>query len=103
VALMALLFQDCLHIRKLQVFSDSRVSLIINGKVACTVCRLFPLLRQIKEFIAGLEWFKCTHIYRELNEDVDRISKEALELGSDAFVTQEYVVNNFIAEFNIRL
>lgn len=95
---------DSLHVRKLQVFGNSRVVIDwINGSAGCQVRRLRPLMRQVREFIENMDWFNCKHILHDLNEEADILSKEALVLDEGDFVLQEFQDDQFISEYNIRL
>jgi hypothetical protein len=50
-----------------------------------------------------MEWISFNHILRELNEMVDKISKEVLSLEYGAFIVQEFVDNKFFEEMNFHL
>jgi hypothetical protein len=75
----------------------------INGMIDFQVRRLHPIMRQVREFIDNLEWFSCKHILRELNEDANWLSKEALDLDVDTFILQEFFDNQNINEMNFTL
>jgi hypothetical protein len=55
-------------------------------KVACLVAQK----SQEKDFLSGLNWLLCRHVYHELNEAVDKLSKEALELQDGTLCFQEF-------------
>jgi ribonuclease HI len=99
-ALWAMLLRaDMLHLRKLQVFGDSQVVVDwINSVSACQIRRPRPLMRQVRDFIDNLEWFSCKHIFRELNEKADKLSKVALSLDVGAFILQDFFEDPFIKE-----
>jgi ribonuclease HI len=91
-AIWALIFLAIsLNLRKLQIFGDSLVVVDwMNGKVQIQVASLQPIMIRIRELLGELEWFSCSHVYRELNQKADQLSKEALELEAGAFSYQEF-------------
>jgi ribonuclease HI len=94
-AIWALVFLTIsLNLRKLQIFGDSQVVVDwINGKTHIQVARLQPVMNMIREMLGELEWYSCSHVYRELNQKVDQLSKEALEMEFGAFFYQEFQNN----------
>jgi len=48
---------------------------------------------QVRYFIDNMEWFSCKHILQELNQEVERLSKEAMELDVGAYILQELYEN----------
>jgi hypothetical protein len=49
-----------------------------------------PLLSHIHSYIDELECYSFSHIYREVNLEADKWSKEALTLDVGAFISQEF-------------
>lgn len=90
--LWVLLFMvGSLNLCKVHIFGDSKIVVDwINGKSEIQVACLAARKAQVREFLAGLDWFSCKHIYRELNSEVDKLSKEALELQDGTFCFQEF-------------
>jgi ribonuclease HI len=70
-------------IKKVQIFGDSKLVVDwVNRKVSMDDIRLNFLLQDIQQDLNAMEWYSCNHIYRELNSQVDALSKEALALPS---------------------
>lgn len=58
---------------------------------------------QIRELIDNLEWFTCSHILRELNSDVDALSKDGLSYEVTSFYLQEFSENLLVEDWFFRL
>jgi len=64
--------------RHLQIYGDSKI--IINWFNNITTCHAYTLKTILEDIIflkTHLDHVACTHIYREHNEGVDKLSKEA--------------------------
>eukprot|EP00253_Pinus_taeda_P015021 PITA_15021 len=73
------------HIFTIQIFGDSlNVINWVNGNSRCQNYLLRPLLDEIMVLKQSFNGFFLEHIYRNRNEDADKLSKEALlqDLGS---------------------
>jgi ribonuclease HI len=103
--LWALLFQaDYLQIHKLQVFGDSQVVIDwINGLTCFQVRRLRPLMSQIRDFIANMDWFNCKHILLELNEEVDFYPRRLWRWSMGILFFRSFMMIILSTEFNIIL
>eukprot|EP00253_Pinus_taeda_P020147 PITA_20147 len=68
-----------------QIFGDSaNVVNWVNGKFICRNYMLLPLLEEVQSLKAHFNIFSIAHIFREKNEEADRLSKAGLQqvLGS---------------------
>ena len=73
--------KDC---KKITVYGDSKhVINWINGTQRCNNIRLANIVEDIKTLQKVFYSFSCQHVYREINEEVDRASKEGthMEVG----------------------
>jgi hypothetical protein len=64
-----------------------------NQKATVSDVRLEPLLRDIKLSMQSFEWLSFNHIFRELNEKSNSLSKEALSLLVGALGFYEFLDN----------
>eukprot|EP00253_Pinus_taeda_P033361 PITA_33361 len=68
------------HIFTIQIFGDSlNVIKWVNGNSRCQNYMLRPLLEEIMIIKQSFNVFYLDHIYRNRNEDADKLSKEALQ------------------------
>ena len=79
---MALIFAltDAIDLgeKQCQAFSDSQLLCEqINGNYKVKNQNIFPLFVLAKELISKFEKFTITHIRRELNQNADKLAKEA--------------------------
>jgi hypothetical protein len=69
-----------LNLRKMQFFDDSKVIIDwVNGKSKLHVVNLNTRKQQICSFLGEIEWFSCSHVFRELNS----ATEQAIKRGSD--------------------
>jgi hypothetical protein len=89
-ALWALLFMvSSLNLRKVHIFGDSKIVVDwVNGKDEIQVACLAAQKAHVS--MASLDWYLCKHMYQELNSEVNKLSKEALQLQDGSFCFQEY-------------
>eukprot|EP00253_Pinus_taeda_P034856 PITA_34856 len=67
------------HICVIQIFGDSlNVVKWVNGNSRCQNYMLRPLLEEILSLKQSFNHFSIAHIYRDRNEDADRLSKDGL-------------------------
>ena len=67
--------------RQLQVFGDSMVVINwINKTHKCRIASLNALSEEITRSLSFFETISFTHVYREQNKEVDRLSKKGLTL-----------------------
>lgn len=67
------------HICAIQIFGDSlNVVKWVNGNSRCQNYMLRPLLEEILSLIQSFNHFSIAHIYKDRNEDADRLSKDGL-------------------------
>ena len=67
--------------RALNVFGDSMN--VINWTMGTQMCRnllLTNMLATISDIIGSFDSFSCRHVYREVNREADKASKEGLRL-----------------------
>eukprot|EP00253_Pinus_taeda_P008165 PITA_08165 len=68
------------HIFAIQIFGDSlNVIKWVNGINRCQNYMLRPLLEEVMNLKQSFNSFYLDHIYRNRNEDADKLSKEALQ------------------------
>lgn len=68
------------HIFAIQIYGDSmNVVNWVNGKYRCQHYMLMPLLEEIQTLKLLFNVFSIDHIYRDCNEEADRLSKEGLQ------------------------
>lgn len=68
-------------VHMLQIFGDSKI--IINwenGFQRCHIIRLMPLLEEVMLLKQHFDYISFTHVYRERNIIVDKLSKEGVQL-----------------------
>jgi ribonuclease HI len=76
-----LLLATSLNLCKLQIFNDSQVVIDwVNDKAQVQGSKTTSINEKDQELLSDLEWYTCAHVYRELNQMVDKLSKEALEI-----------------------
>ena len=78
-------------IMKLQVTGDSK--LVIDwakGKISIQNINLANIMQDIRLSFQSFDWMSFQHILRELNVNVDEISKEALQVQRGAFGYYKY-------------
>lgn len=75
----------------------------VNGNFQIQLARLQPLMKRIRELLGELEWFSCAHVYMELNQKADQLSKEALELEVGACFYQEFQNNELVHDMSFDL
>lgn len=74
------------NIFTVQIFGDSlNVINWVNGKYRCQNYMLRPLLEEIQNLKFHFNVFSIDHIYRDRNEEADRLSKEGLQLAVDSW------------------
>lgn len=80
------------HCRHLQLFGDSHIVCNwLNSASHCHTYSLRNILDEAIRLISSFESFDCHHIYRELNSDVDQLSKEAAHSHLDQWLIQEMI------------
>ena len=89
----------------LHFFGDSlNVINWINHTQECRHLRLAHIISSIRQILLRFDSFSCRHVYREINQEVDKASKEGLrmEMGtwlvkeSNAGIVQTYYHRPFI-------
>ena len=96
-----LLFAKEQNFQQLQIFGDSQ--LIINWENEVNHCHLHTLrdiLTDIFSLKSQFDSFACSHIYRERNEIVDRLSKEAAQLNRGQWKIQEFREGIFYSHYH---
>jgi ribonuclease HI len=67
--------------KTLQVFGDSLLIINwVNIVQRCHITRLVPIFEEVMRIITAFDSISFSHIYREQNQLVDRLSKEASQL-----------------------
>ena len=80
-----------IKLNALKVFGDSKFLMDwCNKKLHITNIQLQSILQHIKEERIGYEHLTFDHLYRELNQKVNGLSKEAIFLKDGVLVTQEF-------------
>eukprot|EP00253_Pinus_taeda_P029860 PITA_29860 len=79
------------HIFAIQIFGDSlNVTKWLNGNNRCQNYMLRPLLEEIMILKQSFNVFYLDHIYRNKNEDADKLSKEALQQAMGSWQVTEF-------------
>jgi len=73
------------------------------NKASVASVGLAHILKELKHQINNFEWLSFHHIYRELNEVADKISKEALLLPKGSFIYYENVEGKVTKEMEFQL
>ena len=89
------------NVRDLQICRDSKLTIDwANGKVKINAPHLQRLLRAIRIQLENFNSTSFQHIYRELNEEADKLSKEALLLQLGLMMIKDYendlLVNQYV-------
>lgn len=74
----------------LHLYGDS--SLVINSMNVSFQLQdftLIPLGEQLKVIASTFDFLSYTHIFRELNQDADKLSKEGLQIEVGCWVIEE--------------
>ena len=91
------------NVRNLQIFGDSKLTIDWeNGQLQINAPQLQHLLRAIRSQNENFESISFQHIYRELNVDADKLSKEALLLPPGIMEIKDYE-NNILVNQYVRL
>lgn len=81
-------------LKKLQIMGDSKLVIDwANQKATVSDVSLEPLLRDIKLPMQSFEWLSFSHIFRELDEKANSLSKEALSLPVGELGFYEFLDN----------
>ena len=70
-----------------------------NGQLQINAPHLQHLLRAIRDQMHNFDTISFQHIYRELNVDVDKLSKEALLLPPGLMEVKEYAENLLVNQY----
>lgn len=96
-----LLFALEKHYTSIQIFGDSQLIINwINGSYHYHVHTLRDLLDETIGLKSQFESFVCCHIYKERNEVVDFLSKEAAQLIRGKWIIQEYRNGHFFQVYH---
>ena len=80
--------------------SDSKMTIDWeNGQLKINAPHLQHLLRAIRDHMQNFDIISFYHIYRELNADGDKLSKEALLLPPRLMEVKEYADNILINQY----
>ena len=91
------------NVKNLQICGDSKLTIDwANGKLQINAPHLQHLLRAIKSQVERFDSLSFQHIYRELNEYADKLSKAALSLPPGIMLIKDYE-NNLLINQYIRL
>ena len=91
------------NVKNLQICGDSKLTIDwANGKLQINAPHLHHLLRAIKSQVESFDSLSFQHIYRELNQDADKLPKYALLL-SQGIMLIKYYKNNLLINQYIRL
>jgi hypothetical protein len=90
-------------VAKLQVFGDSKMAIDwACRRTSIEIPHLASIMRDIKLTFRAFERLSFHHILRELNTKADELSKQALEMQSEAFSFYEYMDGREIEEMEFR-
>ena len=91
------------NVRNLQICGDSKLTIDWeNDNLQINAPHLQHLLKEIRSQLENFNSTSFQHIYRELNEDADKLSKDALLLPPGIMLIKDYEKNILINQ-NIRL
>ena len=91
------------NVQELQLCGDSKLTIDWeNGQLQINALHLQHLLRAIRSQMENFESISFQHIYRELNEEADKLSKEALLLPPGLMMIKDYE-NNLLVNQYVRL
>lgn len=86
-----LLFAKEQNFQQIQIFGDSQLTINWTDEVNhCHLHTLRDILTDIITLKSQFDSFACSHIYRERNEIVDCLSKEAVQLNRGQWQIQEF-------------
>jgi ribonuclease HI len=78
---LLLLFSKEKKLTSLQVFGDSQVVVKwVQNQQQCHNILLLPILEEVQRVVVSFDIFEIHHVFRERNMEVDRLSKEGLQL-----------------------
>ena len=82
------------NISQVQVFGDSKMVVeCVNGKIQINSPHIQPLLNAIRRLLDFFRGFNISHICRELNMEVDGMSKQAMLLDPGNLETEVITEN----------
>ena len=70
-----------------------------NGKIQINAPHIQHLLKMIREKMVAFETISFKHIYRELNSEVDKLSKIALALPPGIMEVKEINNNQIVNQY----
>ena len=70
-----------------------------NGKMQINIPHIQHLLRQIRDQIQNFDTISFQHIYKEINVEADKLSKEALLLPPGIMEVKEYAENLLVNQY----
>ena len=69
------------NIKRINIMGDSQLIINWANKISeCHTLRLRPIIEEIYRLAALFDYISFSHVYREQNEQADRVSKEAMGL-----------------------
>ena len=89
------------NVRNLQICGDSKLTIDwANNNLQINAPHLQHLLKEIRIQLENFNSTSFQHIYRELNEEANKLSKEALMLPPGLMMIKDYenylVVNQYV-------
>ena len=91
------------QVPSLHIYGDSKTMIDwVNGKNNIRTQHLHNLLKEIQAMKPSFESITFSHIYRELNTEVDTLSKLALAIQQGIIEGEEHI-NGQVSNFFIRI
>ena len=78
--------------RSIQIFGDSKLT--INwamGSHRCNILHLTPLLNEILLIKSHFDFICFTHVYKEINSTMDKLSKEVSQLQEGEDISDDFL------------
>lgn len=92
--------QNC---QRIQIFGDSQLVINwINDVYHCQLQTLRGTLDDVFSLKSQFYFIVCSHIYRERNEIIDRLSKEAAQLNMGQWIVQVFRDGEFYPFFHFQ-
>lgn len=90
------------NVLRIQLYGDSKMVIDwANGKSQIKAPQLQYVLSEIKDVLTSFVSVSFTHIYRELNEEADILSKMALALQPGVLIEEEFRDGQLVEFFTV--